>query len=186
MIWFTSDLHIGHESVIKYCDRPFSSLSEMHIGLINNWNKVVHDTDIVYILGDVSLGSYSDFVNVISQMRGKKILIKGNHDKYSYGQYNKAGIQVFEELKLKMFGKVIRLSHFPYAIPWYKRLFAFKSELRFMDRRPPKLKGEILLHGHTHSKIKKYKDGRIHVGVDAWNYTPVSSQQLESLISKGN
>lgn len=184
MIYFTSDLHIGHEGIIKYCKRPFANVDEMNNSLITNWNGVVYEHDIVFVLGDLSLCSYSDFVNVTKELRGKKILIQGNHDKYSHGQYNKAGFTVYQELKIKMFGKMIRLSHFPYAYSWYKRPFVFKSELRFMDKRPSKIKNEILLHGHTHTKLKLHAGNMIHVGVDAWNYTPVSSKQIESIISK--
>ena len=29
MIFFTSDLHLGHENCIRLCNRPFSSIEEM-------------------------------------------------------------------------------------------------------------------------------------------------------------
>jgi calcineurin-like phosphoesterase family protein len=185
MIYFTSDLHFGHEAVIKYCHRPFENLDHMHAELIKRWNSKVHDQDLVYVLGDLALAPYNDTCTLIKQLKGKKILIRGNHDSYSFSQYSKLGFDlVYSELKLKLFGRNMRMSHYPYALPWFKRPFAFKSELRFMYRRPPRIAGEILLHGHTHTKYRATKDSRIHVGVDAWDYTPVSLRQIESLVAR--
>ena len=51
MIFFTSDLHLGHENCIRLCNRPFSSIEEMDETLIENWNRKVTGKDTVYILG---------------------------------------------------------------------------------------------------------------------------------------
>lgn len=184
-VYFTSDPHFGHAAVIKYCHRPFDDLDHMHRVLIANWNQRVKNTDTIYVLGDMALCPFKEFEPIAKQLNGIKFLIKGNHDHYSYGQYQKLGFTVLEEAKIRLAGKTIRLSHFPYALPWYKRLFAFKSELRFMDRRPPKIKGEYLMHGHTHMKYKRVGN-RLHVGVDAHNFKPVSASEIESLIFKGS
>ena len=53
MIFFTSDLHLGHENCIRLCNRPFSSIEEMDETLIENWNYKVTGKDTVYILGDL-------------------------------------------------------------------------------------------------------------------------------------
>ena len=34
MIWFTSDLHLGHRSVLNFCERPFETVEEMNETLI--------------------------------------------------------------------------------------------------------------------------------------------------------
>lgn len=49
---YISDLHLGHANVLKFDQRPFLTLDEMHETIINNWNSVVDKTDDVYILGD--------------------------------------------------------------------------------------------------------------------------------------
>lgn len=183
MIWFTSDMHYGHEGVIKYCKRPFINLKEMEDTLTNNWCKKINSNDTVYVLGDMCLGKYSEYKEVLSLLPGKKILIRGNHDGWSEGQYNKLGFTVYHELKLKLLGKMVRLSHYPYTIPWWKRWNVFPSELRYMDRRPPRIEDEYLLHGHTHKKYKR-RDNMIHVGVDAWNFKPVSLNEIASLLDK--
>lgn len=185
MIYFTSDLHWGHGNVINFCARPFKDVHDMNESLIKNWNSKIKSTDTVFVLGDMALCSFKEFEPMAKRLNGNKILIRGNHDHYSVSQYNRLGFQVFHEATLKIGGKIVRLSHFPYMLPWYKRLFAFKSELRYLERRPPKIKGEWLLHGHSHVKYKKADDGnRIHIGVDAWNFSPVSQYEIESIMNK--
>ena len=49
MIWFTSDLHLGHRAVINFQDRPFGTVEEMNEALIKNWNFLVAKNDTVYI-----------------------------------------------------------------------------------------------------------------------------------------
>jgi len=53
MVYFTSDLHLGHRNVLKLCNRPFSSIEEMDEIIIDNWNKKVHRDDTVYIMGNL-------------------------------------------------------------------------------------------------------------------------------------
>lgn len=44
MIYFTSDLHIGHRGIIEMKNRPFENAWEMNQVLIRNYNAVVHKT----------------------------------------------------------------------------------------------------------------------------------------------
>ena len=81
MIWFTSDTHFGHQNILKYTDRPFSSVEEMDEALIENWNNRVGDDDEIYHLGDVALCSPNKLRKVLARLKGKIYLIRGNHDK---------------------------------------------------------------------------------------------------------
>lgn len=185
MRWISSDLHFGHEAIVQLSRRPFSSVEEMNRILIERWNAKVRPEDEIFVLGDLALCTFKEFEPIARRLNGKKTLVLGNHDHYSEGQYNKLGFQVFHELKMKLAGKDVRMSHFPWALPWYKRPFAYKSELRYLERRPPRIAGEWLLHGHSHVKYKKArKQNRIHVGCDASDYYPISFRELESLMNK--
>lgn len=82
MIYFTSDMHLGHVAIIHMCNRPFKNVEEMNKVLIRNFNSMVHKNDTVYLLGDVTHRVSLDEANeLISKLNGHKILICGNHDK---------------------------------------------------------------------------------------------------------
>jgi calcineurin-like phosphoesterase family protein len=48
-IFFTADQHFGHKNIIKYCNRPFSSVEEMNKVMIDRWNEIVGKEDTVYV-----------------------------------------------------------------------------------------------------------------------------------------
>ena len=57
--WFTSDFHLGHRNIIRYCNRPFHSTDEMDAAILDNLNNCVHQNDILYFLGDFCMGGPS-------------------------------------------------------------------------------------------------------------------------------
>ena len=59
-LFLTSDLHLGHFNICKYCHRPFASRSEMDKTLIDNWNSVVPEDGIVICCGDFMLPHNND------------------------------------------------------------------------------------------------------------------------------
>lgn len=52
-VFFTGDLHFGHENVLKFDNRPFTTVEEMDAELIRRWNNKVSNEDLVYVLGDM-------------------------------------------------------------------------------------------------------------------------------------
>ncbi len=166
MIYFTSDLHLGHNAVINMQNRPFADADEMDRVLIANYNSVVHKNDTVYLLGDICFRIGVDKANeLIASMNGKKYLIKGNHDK----KYDES---LFEEVRdfmtISVNGMNIALMHYP-MISW-----------------PKSRHGSFMFHGHIHSdglyNLSNLEAGikRYDVGVDANGYYPVSINQIEN------
>lgn len=179
--FFTSDLHLGHKNVIDFCKRPFKDVVEMDKRLIDGWNAVVRPQDEIYVLGDVCFHKASIGVPMMQELQGQKYLVRGNHDKYSFSQYHDAGFQVVcEEVKLRVLGQYLKLSHFPYGPTLEGQKGMDPHDLRYMDRRPAD-QGNFLLCGHVHDKWKT--QGRmINVGVDVWDYRPVSGEEIVKLV----
>lgn len=82
-VFFTSDLHFGHQNVIRFDNRPFDSVEQMDNELRTRWNNRVSKQDVVYVLGDISWYGNEKTYDIISSLNGQKHLIKGNHDKLS-------------------------------------------------------------------------------------------------------
>ena len=80
-LFFTSDFHLSHANVIKFDNRPFSDLNEMHEAIIENWNNKVSKDDTVFYLGDLYFkGNVKYIKNLVHQLNGKIYFILGNHD----------------------------------------------------------------------------------------------------------
>lgn len=164
MVYFTSDLHLGHGAIIKMQQRDFESVEEMNRVLIRQFNAVVGKRDVVYFLGDICHRlPVEEASRLIGKLNGKKILVKGNHDK----EYD---VALFEEIcdfkTISLNGVYFALMHYP-LLSW------------------PKMRsGSIHLHGHIHEKeiynLQNKQAGikRYDVGVDANHLYPVSVNQI--------
>ena len=117
MIYFTADLHLGHENVIKHCGRPFASAAEMDAMLTKNWNETVTRRDEVYILGDFTMKPAEAAHDYLTALNGRKYFIRGNHDRFlnrieSFGSH-------FEWVRdyhvLNHNGRMFVLFHYPIA-----------------------------------------------------------------------
>lgn len=80
MIYFTSDLHFNHNREFLWKERGFSSLKEMNETIIENWNSIVNEDDIVYVLGDVVFGDLDEGKAYLERLHGSIKLVLGNHD----------------------------------------------------------------------------------------------------------
>ncbi len=176
MIFLTSDPHFGHANIIRYVDRPFNDVDEMDKTLIDNINNTVNINDILYILGDFTMGgSYTKCMKYRSQINCNHVhLIFGNHDKRNIYKDDKPPI--FETIndyqEFDIDGLKICMSHYPF-FSWNGREY-----------------GSIMCHGHIHSKKRTNEINqwqglrRFDVGVDANDYTPVSLDYIYEFFNK--
>ena len=164
-IYLIADPHFNHKNIIKYCDRPFSSVDEMNQVLIKNWNNTVKKEDRIFVLGDFCLSGKDKIIEIGRQLKGRKTLILGNHDSASIKTYYEAGFEMVS--KYPIFLKGFLLSHEP--IP----------DCRFIN-----------IHGHIHNKsieeidylyldkMPELKELYYNVGVDTNNFRPVSFKDI--------
>ena len=72
-----SDTHFKHENMKTHCDRP-ANFTER---LIKNWHQRVSPEDVIIHLGDVAIGRLEGWKWIVPSLPGRKILIRGNHDR---------------------------------------------------------------------------------------------------------
>ena len=188
-IYITSDLHLYHTNIIKYCNRPFdyseNGCLEMNEFLLKKFDALPEDC-LIWNFGDVYLNrllEHSKIMNTVLRMKKnrKMCLILGNHDcmanKKPYKNYK-------EYFQFLGFDKV------------YKGPFQYKN---YIFSHEPVLISEksvlINIHGHTHDKFvseeyflsdynKRYKKEKINpkqyinICVDANNFELLLLQDL--------
>lgn len=167
MNWITADLHLGHANIIKYCNRPFTSVQEMDSVLIGNINKVVMPGDALWIVGDFSMSSNYDVVyKYRERINCQNIhLILGNHDYLAENQYNHIFESVSSYQELMYNTTKVVLSHYAMRV-WNKSH-----------------RGAWHLYGHSHGALPDNGDKSFDVGVDCWNYKPLSITDIEKEMS---
>jgi len=182
--FFTADLHLGHNNIIKYVDRPFSNIQEHDTYIINQWNDVVGDNSRVYVLGDFTLGGKAVACNFFAQLKGK-IYVIGNHfhhDRHWLPPYPWFGdlpemvsrthyritvvppSYVIEYRALNNnqgYPLAVHLSHHPLAV-WDRKHY-----------------GAWHLHGHSHGHYTA-RGKILDVGVDTHAFRPWSLAEIQS------
>jgi calcineurin-like phosphoesterase family protein len=154
--FLTSDLHLGHANIIKYCNRPFADVYHMSHEIIRRWNERVSEEDWVYHIGDFCFrnssdergeGTKYDAMHWLRKLKGQKVFIKGNHDR------NNSLKTLITHLEIEYAGSKYQLIHNPQDVHTYPITFV----------------------GHVHERWK-YRSYRgnvlINVGVDVNNFYP--------------
>ena len=132
MNFYISDNHFGHSNIIHYDNRPFESVDKMDETMIERWNETVGDEDTVYILGDFSWHKEKETLDILDRLTGKKVLIKGNHDRVS-PQIARRFIKVCDYLEITDNGMRVVMSHYP--MPFWNGQF----------------RDSVHLYGHVHN-----------------------------------
>ncbi len=176
---FYSDPHFNHKNIIRLAGRPFNDLHHMNEELIMRYNDVIGPDDMVLWLGDCFFGSIANFKLISDRLNGHRILVMGNHDR-GISRMADVGFDIVigRECFMNLAGRGCRVTHYPYinAEPADCR-----KDDRYIDRRPPRVKGEVLIHGHNHANYRRFEN-MIHVGVDGWNFRPAMIHEVEDLI----
>lgn len=162
-IWYTADLHFGHENIIQFSGRPFRSASHMDTVLIENMWKVVKPGDVLYIVGDFAFGPSakdSGWLRMIfDQLPGaERHLVVGNHDLAPTQALPWTSVTHLTEVEDG--GKNNVLCHYP-MITW--------NGAR---------KGALQIFGHVHNNWTGSRNA-VNVGVDVWDYMPVTIADIE-------
>lgn len=158
-----SDMHLGHNNIIRNCRRPFNTIGEMDRVLLSNWNLIVGESDEVIYLGDFRYGNDAPLASeYLGHMNGRITFIRGNHD---------ADIpNTIPSLQISYKGDQFLFIHNP-------------------DEAPQGFSGWIV-HGHYHNNdLKRFpflnvSDRRVNVSCELTGYRPVSLETIHTLIRK--
>jgi len=200
-VYFTSDLHLGHANIIKYCNRPFlcekdyeewlkigkkwhqgdyseasyrispESVKIMDDYLIEQINKTIPKDGILWHLGDFTFGDPRPYLERIN-CRVRNII--GNHDKRSNQRYFDQAYDLYELYDNK---DLFVLCHYS-MVSWNKSH-----------------RGSYMVYGHNHSLMEGYLNNlwperrSMDIGVDNAKlilneYRPFSLQEIKSLLNK--
>lgn len=122
-VWFCSDLHFGHSNISKF-RLHVESEEDNRKRIIEDWHKCVSKKDDVYVLGDAAFTM--ETVKEFGDLKGRKRLIRGNHD------------QLDTQVYLKYFEGV-------YGLYKYKEFWLSHAPIH-----PRELRNRVNLHGHVH------------------------------------
>lgn len=159
-VYFISDLHLGHRSIVKFSPNRFGPDIDLDTHdelIVYSWNEVVGKRDMVWVLGDVCFDMKK--MPLLERMNGTKRLVIGNHDQFDYGVYLKYFASIHGFVKYKEFW----LSHAPIH--------------------PNELRGKVNIHGHVHNDsirdhYHKLDKRYLNVCVEAVNARPISLTKI--------
>lgn len=168
MIYFTSDFHFGHDKEFLYKPRGYNSVFEHDQDIIKKYNSIIKDDDIVYILGDVYMMEPEYGVKCLSQLKGQKYIIRGNHDSDLKWETYKDYATLLGYSTMIKYGKLsLYLCHYP----------TITSNVDDSNKHLPQR--IICISGHTHFKDKFYDNNPCiyNVCLDAHDNMPVSIEE---------
>ncbi len=167
-IWIGSDFHWGHNNICKFCPETrghFTDVEHMNSEMIRMWNEIVNPEDTVYLLGDIAFMAASHAASILRNLKGRKILVKGNHD--SKTVKDKSFAACFEEihdyLEIRYDGHHVVMFHYP-IMEWNRCHH-----------------GAIQFHGHLHqnpSGLERYRVRNV-----GWDYTGRFLSTMEEMIA---
>lgn len=162
MNFYTADHHFGHKNIIKHAQRPFKDIREHDDTIIKKYKERVTNEDIVFFIGDFAMASGSHntsyYEAILNKLPGTKHLILGNHDELKPFTYVKIG---FTSVHTSLEYNGFILNHDP-AVSII-------------------LPNRTWLCGHVHTLFKQCKNV-INVGVDQWDFYPVSEKEINEVL----
>ena len=151
--YFGSDIHLGHNNILKFCNRPFDNLEDMLHSFIGEVYSLAKDGDDIYLLGDICFNKVNESLNLLLDCPANFHLIIGNHDnKTTINHKLWQSVNQLKDIKIPEADLPITLCHFPIE-DWNRKRY-----------------GSLHFHGHTHNnashQISKIVN-RYDVGYDA-------------------
>lgn len=159
--WVYSDPHFYHGNICKFERepgvklRPWDDAEQMTEDMIRWYNEMVDNGDRVYILGDVAF-SAAHMQRSVGRMKGRKVLIPGNHEPPKMRKY----FDLFDDVRGYVVKKGFIMSHIPIHPGSLSRW-------------------KLNIHGHTHANTTKDMFGRHQLQSDDERYFCACVEQTD-------
>jgi calcineurin-like phosphoesterase family protein len=128
--------------------------------IAKRWAATVGYDDLVFVLGDFSFGSKEFTASVLSNLPGRKVLVKGNHDTHSTNWYRDVGFYEVSKWAI-IVDRFYILSHEPMYLPVGSPY--------------------ANIHGHLHS-VRLNSPNHFNVSVELHEYQPISLDGVEAVV----
>ena len=159
--FFTSDTHFGDTRILRSARRPFKTIGEHDAHILVQWQATVGADDEVWHLGDFAPGYDAQAVGaLLSELPGRKHLVTGNNDDAAT-RTHPLWVSIHDYVELVEDEVFCICCH--YALRTWNKIG----------------KGSLDLHGHSHNMLKPLTR-QYDVGVDAWDFTPVTLAQMRA------
>lgn len=166
--YFISDLHLGHERVLSFDDRPFSSIEEHDAHLTKSCAELGRPGRQLWILGDVAFrsGHLRNFMDVVKPRWGAVHLIRGNHDDRVAWKMRNLFDSAHESFYVRIDKQIkVYMSHYAHRV-WRNSHH-----------------GSYHVHGHSHGALPRL--GRsMDVGANCIEYAPISMDRVVAELSE--
>ncbi len=175
MEMFLADTHFGHENILRECRPQYQSIEEMNETLVENINRRMKKTDLLYLVGDVFFRCKTDPAAILERIAPRKLLILGNHDrdwirKFSEEELSRLFVGVCEQYSLKRNGIELHMQHFP-QLSWSRSHYFGQS---------------FSICGHIHNdrsstvaaRLFSLVDGQFNAGADVNGMAPATLEEL--------
>lgn len=161
--WFTADLHLSHENIIRFCNRPFPDAATMDARMVAELQARVRPDDDLWILGDFAASKATNAQRasvrkMFDAIPGRKHFVVGNHDRSWIRDLPWESVSPMADIVVD--GRRLFLCHYP------------------MVTFPGARRGAIQLFGHVHQNWPGTRNS-INVGVDMWNFLPITLPEIE-------
>ena len=160
LVW--SDLHLGHDNIIEYCNRPFLDVDDMNGILWEYLGAALTPDKVLVVVGDLAMGQAvgeSTWQALRSLICRQRHLVLGNHDLTRVGTLRAEGFDRVWSVMLSGGEPPLIWTHYPLSqVP----------------------SGYVNLHGHIHDDPPT-RTPHINVSVEQLDYAPVSLARLRPL-----
>lgn len=164
-VFLTGNQQFGRKGAIRAHKRPFESVDEMNQQLIDKWNSVVSDEDVIFVLGNF-IWDPQTARSVLKELKGNICVMEGEWDRaiYDISEEGDSQIDFIEEGIHVIPDASLCLSYWP------------------LNEWPGKKKDWTSIIGYPDKKYKtSHNDNILNASCDFWDYKPIEAKNILGL-----